>query len=1085
MKRIFLLTLAIYLLGMGFAFAEGTLLLRQPTISEEHIVFVYANDLWIVDRAGGDARRLTSNEGSESLPHISPDGTMVAFTAQYDGNDDIYVVPIEGGQPKRLTWHPGADYVRGWTPDSERVLFTSGREGVPTRESQFFTIHKEGGMPERLPVPRAVTGQLSPNGRYIAYQEVSFSDPEWRNYRAGQAKPIWIVDLEDYSLTTTPQPDGERHMSPVWIGNTVYFISERDYAANIWSYDMDTGTLTQESFFVDFDVKNINAGGGVLVYEKGGALHIFDPETREHERLTIHVRGDFHWSRPRWEDVRPAALQNASLSPTGQRALFEYRGEIFTVPKEHGDPRNITRSPGVADRFPVWSPDGSNIAWFTDKSGEYQLAIGDQTGTGEVRIIDLPDPSFFFRPQWSPDGKYIAYTDTHLNLYFVDVESGVVSLVDTDRYVRPERTMNPVWSPDSRWIAYAHTLESMFKAIVLYNVKTGERIQATDGMADAITPVWCASGDYLYFLASTDYGLNTGWLDMSAYNMPVTRSLYVMVLAEDGVSPFLPKSDEEKVKEKGEKDNDNDEENGEKDDDHIRIDPDGLMRRIVSTSVITGDYTGLVAGPEGYVFYFESVPGQSGLTLHRYNFEEQESETFLSQVQYAVTSHDRSSLLYRSGNTWGIVSASGGTRSPGDGRLDKVRNIRLRIEPKEEWQQMFREGWRLQRDFLYVDNVHGAPWDEIYQWYKPWVDHVKHRSDLNYVIGIMGGEVAVGHSYIFGGDMPSVERVPVGLLGADYAIENGFVRIIRIYDGEDWNPFSQAPLREPGINVRVGDYLLEVNGVPVDPAENLYKYFEGTANRQTTIRVNDRPGLEGSRLVTVLPVANEYMLRMMAWVEGNRRRVDELSGGQLAYVYVPNTSGWGYQFFNRYYFAQQDRRGAVIDERNNGGGSAADYMIDIMSRQLHGYFNSRAADRRPFTTPMAGIWGPKVMIINERAGSGGDLLPYMFRKMEIGPLIGTTTWGGLVGIWDTPSFIDGGRMMAPRGGFFNTDGEWAVEAEGVAPDIEIEQLPAAVIRGEDPQLERAVEEAMRLLETEAIELKPEPAPPIRYRRPGR
>ncbi len=1078
MKRLMII-LSLCLWHVGLFAAEGTLLLRQPSVSESHIVFVYANDLWAVEREGGDAWRLTSNEGSESLPHISPDGSLVAFTAQYDGNDDVYVVPINGGQPRRLTWHPGTDQVRGWTPDGESVLFTSGREGVPTRESQFFTIHKNGGMPERLPIPRAQTGQLSSDGKYIAYQEVGFIDPEWRNYRAGQAKPIWIVDLEDYSLITTPQPDGERHMSPVWLDNAVYFISERDYAANIWSFDVDTQELTQETFHVDFDVKNINTGGGVVVYEQGGALHILDPETGHQQPLVINVHGDFHWSRPRWEDIRPTALQNASLSPTGQRALFEYRGDIFTVPKTHGDPRNITRSPGAASRYPVWSPDGSRIAWFSDETGEYQLFIGDQTGMGEITTFALPDPTFFFRPEWSPDGKYIAYTDTHLNLYYLDVETGEVTLIDTDRYVRPERTMNPVWSPDSRWIAYAHTLESMFKGIILYNVETGERIQATDGMADAITPVWCASGEYLYFLASTDYGPNTGWLDMSAYDSPVNRVLYVMVLAEDGVSPFLPKSDEEQPADDKE---DADNGNGE-DDETVRIDADGLMKRIVAADVPARNYPGLVAGPEGYVFYFENVPNQQGLTLHRYDFEAREAETFLTPVHYAVTSFDRSTLLYRSGNTWGIVDAAGGSRSPGDGRLEAVANMRMRIEPKEEWRQMFREGWRLQRDFLYVDNLHGAPWDDIYDWYRPWVDHVRHRTDLNYVIGIMGGEVAVGHSYIYGGDMPDIDRVPIGLLGADYAVEDGYVRIKKIYDGEDWNPTIQAPLSAPGIDVNEGDYLIAVNGIAVDPNENLYTYFENTAGRQTSIRVNDRPGKKGSRIVTALPVANEYLLRMMDWVEGNRRRVDELSDGQLAYVYVPNTGGLGYQFFNRYYFAQQDKRGAVIDERNNGGGSAPDYMIDVMSRELYGYFNSRAADRKPFTTPMAGIWGPKVMLINERAGSGGDLFPYMFRKMGIGPLIGTTTWGGLVGIWDTPSFIDGGRMMAPRGGFFNTDGEWAVEAEGVAPDIEVEQLPGKVIEGRDPQLERAVEEALQLLETEGVKLKPEPEPPVRYRRP--
>lgn len=1067
------------LIGMvSQTLASGTLLLRQPTVSNDHIVFVYANDLWIVERDGGEARRLTSNEGAEMLPHFSPDGRHIAFTAQYDGNTDVYLIPAEGGQPKRLTWHPGADQVAGWTPDGKHILFVSGREGVPTRESKFFKIHKDGGMPEAFPIPRGVAGQISQDGKYIAYQEVGFVDPEWRNYRAGQANPIWIVDLNDYSLMATPQTDNERHMKPVWLNNVVYFISERDYAANIWSFNPATQVLKQETFHADFDVKNLNGGGGMIVYEQAARLHLLNPATGQINTPEINVRGDFNWARPRWQDVSATALQNASLSPTGQRALFEYRGEVYTVPKDKGDWRNITNSPGAADRFPVWSPDGQQIAWFSDASGEYQLFIGDQLGMAGPKVINLPEPTFFFRPAWSPDGKFLAYTDTHYNLWYVDVNSGRALKVDTDRFAHPNRSLNPVWSPDSKWLAYARLLDNQFKAIFLYNIETGQRIQLTDGMADAITPVWDAEGKYLYFLASTDYGLNTGWLDMSSYNNPVTRALYAAVLSKDGVSPFLPLSDEEKAAEAEEKKDDKKDTSV-----VVRIDADGIQQRIVAVDIPARNYTGLLEGPANYLFYFEAIQGQPGVTLHRYNFKDRKAESWLSPVQAASVSHDRKQLLYRSGSGWGIVGTSEGPKKPGDGKLEALTGMKMRIEPKEEWQQMFKEGWRLQRDFLYVDNVHGAPWNDVYNWYRPWVDHVRHRTDLNYVIEIMGGEVAIGHSYTRGGDMPSIDQVPVGLLGTDFAIENGHYRFKKIYNGESWNPGLQAPLAQPGAMVHEGEYLLAVNGVQVDVNENLYKYFENTSGKQVKLRVNNRPTMQGSREVIVVPVANENQLRLMDWVEGNRRKVDELSGGQLAYVYVPNTSGLGYTFFNRYYFAQQHKRGAVIDERNNGGGSAADYMVDIMARRLHGYFNSKASDRRPFTTPMAGLWGPKVMIINERAGSGGDLLPYMFRKMEIGPMVGTTTWGGLVGIWDTPPFIDGGVMMAPRGGFFDTDGNWAVEAEGVAPDIKVLQTPADVIRGRDPQLERSVQEALKLLETEAIELKPEPAPPVRYRRP--
>jgi tricorn protease len=611
-------------------------------------------------------------------------------------------------------------------------------------------------------------------------------------------------------------------------------------------------------------------------------------------------------------------------------------------------------------------------------------------------------------------------------------------------------------------------------------------------MADAISPEWDVTGKYLYFLASTNFGLNTGWLDMSSYDRPVTRALYLIVLSKDDASPLAPRSDDEKDKPKEEpatpaassktsfktpppppptKTP------------VVKIDMDNIAQRILAVDVPLRNYTALYPGPEGYVFYAENVPNQQGFTLHRYNFKDLKTEVYLTPVNEVSVSNDRKSLLYRSNSTWGILGTSDNNKKPGDGKLDALASLQVKITPMDEWKQILREGWRYQRDFLYVNNTHGAPWNDVYKWYSPWVDHVRHRTDLNYIVDILGGEVAVGHSYTSGGDMPEVKNVPIGLLGADYEVSGNFYRFKKIYTGENWNPDLKAPLREPGINVQAGDYLLEVNGKAINASDNLYKYFEGTANRQIKIRVNSKPSLDGSRLVTVVPVENENQLRMMHWVESNRKKVNELSNGQLAYVYLPNTGQPGYTYFNRYYFAQQDKKGAIIDERNNGGGSAADYMVDIMARQLHGYFNSRAADHRPFLTPNAGIFGPKVMLINERAGSGGDLLPYLFNKMKIGPLVGTQTWGGLVGTWDTPLFIDGGRMVAPRGGFYDINGEWAVEGVGISPDIAVEQTPADVIKGRDPQLERAVQEALSLMKTQGVELKPEPPAPVKYKRP--
>lgn len=1073
--RIMVLLPALIALTANSAMAQGTMLLRQPTISSTNIVFVHANDLWIVPRDGGDAVRLTSSAGQERDPRFSPDGRTIAFTGQYDGNTDVYLVPAEGGQPVRLTWHPGADIVTGWTTDGKHVIFSSAREGYPTAESKFFRISITGGMPEPLPVPRASTGSMSPDGRFMAYQEVSFWDPEWRNYRGGQAKPIWIMNLKDYTVKKTPQTDKERHTSPVWLGSKVFFLSERDYANNIWSFDPAKDELKQITYHTDFDVKNISAGGGMIVYEQGGYLHLLNPADGRAKQLTINVRGDFHWARERWENVASSSLQNASLSPTGQRALFEYRGEIFTVPREKGNWRNITNSPGAADRYPVWSPDGKSIAWFSDASGEYQLFITDQEGLEKPKVIPIPDPTFFFRPAWSPDGRKIAFTDTHYNLWIADIATSKLVKADTERYAHPTRTMNPEWSPDSKWIAYARLLDNQYKAVRVYNTETGEIIQLTDGMADVISPVWDASGKYLWFLASTNFGLNTGWLDMSSYERPVTRALYFIILSKDDPSPLLPKSDEEKGKTEEPK-----KVQGEI---TVKIDRDGISRRIMAVGIPERNYTGLVAGPANIVFYAEAVTGQPGVTLSKYNLQTLKSDPFITGITTAAVSADRKTLLYQGGGTWGIVNTAESNKKTGDGRLEAIASMRMKIDPPAEWKQMFREGWRFQRDFLYVDNVHGAPWNDIYKWYSPWVEHVHHRTDLNYVIDILGGEVSVGHSYTTGGDMPQLPSVPIGLLGADYETSNGFHRIKRIYTGEDWNPGLTAPLAQPGINVREGDYILEVNGNPVKATDNLYRFFEGTTGMQVKLRVNGEPKSEGSRVVTVVPVASEGQLRTFAWIERNRKEVARLSDNLLAYVYIPNTSQQGYVYFNRYYFAQQDKKGAIIDERNNGGGSAADYMVDILGRRLHGYFNSKASDRRPTTVPMAGIWGPKVMIVNENAGSGGDLLPYLFRRAGIGPIVGTRTWGGLVGTWDTPPFIDGGRMVAPRGGFFDVDGKWAVEAEGVAPDIEVEMTPAEMLKGRDPQLEKAVEQALKLMKSEIVYIKPEPQAPVRYRRP--
>ena len=1058
---------------------QGARFLRQPDVSAERIVFTHANDLWTVGRDGGDAVRLTSFQGAETDAAFSSDGNWIAFSGQYEGNADIYVVPSSGGQPRRLTWHPAADAVQGWTPSGE-ILFRSGRESVPTRLWRFYAVHPDGGLPKPLALPQAYLGGVSADGRHIAYQEIGYWDPEWRNYRGGQAQPVGIVSTSTWERTTPPW-EGERQMDPAWMDGVVYYLSERDWASNVWSYDPATGEERQLTRHADFDVKSLGVGDGVVVYEQAGYLHELDPATGATRRLIVHARGDMNWSRPRWESVPAAQLRGARLSPTGKRAVFEWRGELFSVPAEAGSWRNLTKSPGVADRHPAWSPDGSRIAWFNDDGGEYALIVAGQDGS-DVRRIEITEPSFYFQPEWSPDGTRLAFTDTHYRVLVLTLATGEVDHVDTDRFAHPERSMNPVWSPDSRWLAYSRRLDNQLRAIFVHDTRSGARRQLTDGMSDAISPVWDASGKYLYFLASTDYGLNTGWLDMTSYDRPVTRALYLALLREDEPSPFLPRSDEEADDDKADAEPASDDEGDDSEGDapSVEIHFEGIERRIVDAPGLgLGEYAGLVPAPEGSVFVVEGGFGGGGVT--KYVLEDRAAEEHLERASQLAVSHDRRRMLYRTGQRWSIVG-TGSKPSAADGALD-LGGMQVRVDPSAEYAQMLRDGWRFMRDFLYVDNQHGAPWDDVWDWYSAWLPDVRHRSDFNHLLDMLSGEIAVGHSYVSGGDFPDVASPGVGLLGADLVEENGFYRIERIYSGEDWTPGLEGPLSIPGMDVSEGDHLLAVEGVELLAPDNPYRLLEGTAGRTITLTVASSPDGE-RRDVLVEPTGSEAGLRRWAWVAENQARVDEMSGGRLAYVWLPNTGQGGYQYFNRMYFAQQDREGAVIDERNNGGGSAADYIVEVLDRELAGYFNSRAGDRKPWTQPMAGLFGPKVMVVNERAGSGGDLLPYLFRFKGVGPLVGTKTWGGLVGTWDTPPLIDGGRFVAPRGGFFDVNGEWAVEAEGVAPDIEVRNDPAPVIAGGDPQLEAAVREALRLLETSKVTLKPEPPPPVRYRRPG-
>jgi tricorn protease len=1074
--------------------AQGTRLLRNPSISAENIAFAYAGDIWLANLDGSNVKRITAFDGVESNPRFSPDGKTIAFTGEYDGNYDVYTVPVTGGDPKRLTWHPGPDIVRTWTPDGKSIIFASGRTRVPIPiPDQLWTVSLDGSTPSRFIVPRAVNGKFSPDGKRFVYEEIYPWESEFRNYRGGQNNPLRIFDLQTYEVEKLPW-ENTRDINPVWIGDLIYFLSDRDFGMNIWSFNTQTKELQQITFFKEFDCKNLQGNNNKLIFENGGYLYTLNSSDNKPEKLNIEVTGDFPWTRPHFTKIEKY-IESAAISPTGKRVALAARGDIFTVPASKGDYRNLTNSTGIADRAVAWSPDGKSISWFSDEGGEYQVVISDQYGK-EKRKIKIENPTFYYRPSWSPDSKYLSFYNENRTLWILEVGTGIFTKIADEGFAHPEHVIFGEWAPDSKWLAYTKRLTNEFSAIFVYSLEQKKSFQITDGMSDCQMPAWDASGKYIYFTASTDYGLNLGWLDMSSFDHPVNRAIYMAVLSKDELSPLVPESDDEVAKDekkpdesvstdKKDKKDKKENKDGDKKEEvkvkPVKIDFDGLQQRIIALPIPVKSYIQLKTAKEGVILYTENVPLQPGLTLNRFTTKDRKSEKVVDNVTGFEVSADKSKYLYVT--TGGQYAVSDPTAAPKPEETLKISEIQVKVDPLLEWKQIFREAWRYQRDYFYVENVHGLDMDWAYKTYSPWIDYVKHRSDLNYVLDIFGGETSIGHSFVGGGDYPEVAKVPVGLLGADFAIENNKFRIKKIYTGESWNPKVRAPLSGPGIKVKEGDYLLAVNGVELDVSKNLYSYFNQTADKQIFIKTSITPSMDSAKEITVVPVGDENSLRQYAWIEDNRRKVDELSVGKLAYVWLPNTANEGYANFNRYYFAQKNKKGAVIDERFNQGGQIADYIVDLLGRDLLGYFNNPIGDKQPFAAPNAGIWGPKVMIINEMAGSGGDMLPYMFKMKKIGPLVGTTTWGGLVGIWDVPNLIDGGSITAPRGGFYNVNGEWDVENKGVTPDIFIEQNAKLVIEGRDLQLEKAVQTALELLKTKEVILKPQPADPVRVIRP--
>jgi tricorn protease len=1074
------LALLILLSGANRIASQETRLLRQPSMNESHIVFAYASDIWISGFNGDNVRRITGTQAIERNPVLSPDGKTIAFTSNRSGVNAVYTVPIDGGSPKRLTWHPMGALVKGWTPDGQHILYASRRDYAPRPSNRLWTVPKEGGVSTLIAKQRGADGSYSPDGTQIVIDVVSRWESEFRNYRGGQNTPLVILNLEDQSETLIPN-EKTIDIHPVWLADKIYFLSDRvSGVSNIWAYSTIDSSLDQLTDLDGADIKWLSGKGDRLIFEREGRFHRFDLNTTKITTLNISVVGDFPWAAQKWEDVTED-IQFVSLSAKGKRIIMEARGEIFTVPAEYGDTRNITNSEFTADRKPIWSPLGDQVAWFSDEGhNNYVLKRASQDGMKKFPDISLGVSKYAWEPAWSSDGKHIAFIDDDLRVRVVNLQAGTIKTVGSGGINIERGNMGLTWSPDSKWLAYSKSGSNNFKQIMLWSIESNTTNALTNSFANAFSPAWDHDAKHLYFLASTNVALRSGWTNTSSMNARPEYSAYVVNLNSTDSSPFKLRSDEEEKEEKEEKSDeaeskskkdkkkkeDSEAKSNDKIDQEVKIDFANIDRRIIPLPVPTRNYAYLKSGPSGSVFIAERIPNNNGLTIHKFKLEDRESKEFSTKVRRMEVSSDGKKALVEIGEKWNL-SDTGGEKA--DPKPVKV-NLQMKLDRSSEWKQIFEEAWRYEKDYFYDPGLHGRNWDTVYRRYEPLIPFVKHRADLTYVLDQMNGELSVGHSFVFGGDFPKVEDNKVGLLGADFSAKDGRWKIDRIYTTENWNPSLTSPLDEPGLRVAEGNYIVGINGQELKATDNIFERLDGTLDTQTVLHINKNPSFDGAWTIVIKPIRSEVDLRQRAWVEDNRKMVDILSNGKLAYVWVPNTSSQGLVSFNRYFFAQQDKLGAVIDERYNGGGLLDDYMVDLMTRKVRAAYTNEVPNAKPRVMP-AGILGPKVLLINEMSGSGGDFFPWVFRQQNAGLLIGSTTWGGLVKSSVHYGMVDGGALTSPDNAIFDpVKNEWIAENKGVHPDIEVRMDAKSLDAGRDPQLERAVEELMKQIEEDMLKI---------------
>ncbi len=1038
---------------------EECRLLRMPDIEGQTIVFVYAGDLWKVPRSGGAATRLTTHEGLELVPKLSPDGRTVAFTGEYDGNRDVYTMSIDGGEPVRLTWHPGPDIVTEWYPDGRSILFRSSRNST-SRLTRFFRVPAAGGFEEPLPLPTAGYATLSPDAKQIAYVSPSYESRTWKHYRGGSAADIWIYDFSNNTsqrITDWPGPDEW----PMWHGRTIYYCSDRGgRTANLWAYDLDTKEHRKVTQFAEYDVKWPSIGSDAVVFENGGNLYVMDLPSEKVGRVSVLVPSDKPATRPEYRNVSKW-ITEWDLSPSAKRAVLAARGDLFTVPAEKGDVRAVAASSASHERDPAWSPDGRWIACFSDRTGEYEVWLFAADGSTASRQVTKGLTAYPWTLNWSPDSKKLAFSDKTRTLWVCDVATGQLTKVDRCPH---GKILDLSWSGDSRWLAYAFPLATGFRRIHLWSAASHAITQVTDGLTDDFQPAFDPRGRYLYFVSRRTLDPQFGAFEF-AYQFDATDKVYALTLRADEKSPIAPESDEEGASASA----DSAQSAG-----HaskgatksrsasLRIDLDGLARRVVELPIAAARIEGLRAFDDRLLYVAVTDPSNEGNDdestgeLHRYDLEARKDELVTGGVHIRfAASKDGGRALVHPDESFQIVKTDGEAKA-GDGKID-TSTLMTTVDPRAEWRQMFDEAWRLERDFYYDPAMGGLDWKAIGDRYRSLLPSIGHRTDLNYLLGELIGELGTSHTYVGGGDLPDVPKVDVGLLGADFTLDasSGRYRFQRVYRDRDWNSKVAPPLAAPGTDVHEGDFLLAVNGVPIKAPMNVYAAFTGTKGRQTRISIGATAHDSKPRVYTVTPIADEAALRYQTWVRTNREIVSKATNGRIAYIHVPDTFLDGIREFTKQFFPQVDRDGIIVDERFNSGGWPPDFFIERLARRTWVYWAVRDADDD--RTPAAAIDGPKCILTNEYAGSGGDAFPYYFRMQKLGPVIGTRTWGGLVGLDDDIRLVDGGYVTMPDAGMWDrASASWVVENHGVDPDIEVVNTPDSMVGGHDLQLEKAI-----------------------------